>query len=463
VHFIYRIKQLILFFGDLLSFAIGFWLSLLVRNFAIPTFEQIQVHVLEFSILFSLWILLNYINGLYDLDKQSNPRIFYRRQAETAGIALMVSIIFFYVLPIDRLTPKTILILNILFGYGLMALWRLGYNTLVGTKRLQTRVILVGYTEETKDLIDLISTNDDRGYKIVALIDADHTIKGTNFPDIDVYHGLNTIRPAITNYKANLVVIAPHLERDPAALRELYELLFWPVEINNLTSFYEQVTGRIPPSTFSEAWFLEHLRHTRQPIYDRFRTAIDGFFALVMLVTFAVLFPFIALAIKLTSSGPIFIKQKRIGLGGQPFLLYKFRSMYALSKDGMAEISGVEFAKKDDKRVTSVGKFLRRTRLDELPQVFNLIKRDVTLIGPRPERPEIIEELERRMAYYPLRHLVRPGLTGWALIHQNYTDNYDTSLQKLQYDLYYIKNRSMLLDLSILLRTINVIIRLMGQ
>ena len=136
-------------------------------------------------------------------------------------------------------------------------------------------------------------------------------------------------------------------------------------------------------------------------------------------------------------------------------------------RDGSAEVCEYNFekwvAKKGDQRVTPVGKFLRKTRLDELPQAWNLLKRDVTLIGPRPERPEIVRELENRMPYYTLRHIVRPGLTGWALIHQNYTDTVDKALEKLQYDLYYIKNRSLLLDAIIALRTVNVLIRLMGQ
>lgn len=138
--------------------------------------------------------------------------------------------------------------------------------------------------------------------------------------------------------------------------------------------------------------------------------------------------------------------------------------MYALSPDGSAEVAGVQFASKDDERVTPAGKILRRIRLDELPQVWNLLKRDVTLIGPRPERPEIVALLERETPYYSsLRHVIRPGLTGWALIHQDYTDTVETSLQKLQYDLYYIKNRGPLLDLAILLKTLNKIIRMKGQ
>jgi lipopolysaccharide/colanic/teichoic acid biosynthesis glycosyltransferase len=176
-----------------------------------------------------------------------------------------------------------------------------------------------------------------------------------------------------------------------------------------------------------------------------------------------VLFPFIYLSIKINSPGPILYKQQRIGQGGRTFQLYKFRSMYSLTPDGGAETAGAQFAVKDDKRVTRVGKFLRKTRLDEIPQFINLLKGDITLIGPRPERPQIVEQLESAIIFYSLRHIVKPGLTGWAVVHQNYTDTMEKTLQKLQYDLYYIKNQSVFLDISILLKTINLVIRMMGQ
>jgi lipopolysaccharide/colanic/teichoic acid biosynthesis glycosyltransferase len=178
---------------------------------------------------------------------------------------------------------------------------------------------------------------------------------------------------------------------------------------------------------------------------------------------FVVLFPFIYLSIKINSPGPILYKQQRIGQGGRTFQLYKFRSMYSLTPDGGAETAGAQFAVKDDKRVTRVGKFLRKTRLDEIPQFINLLKGDITLIGPRPERPQIVEQLESAIIFYSLRHIVKPGLTGWAVVHQNYTDTMEKTLQKLQYDLYYIKNQSVFLDISILLKTINLVIRMMGQ
>lgn len=465
--FVYRAKQLILVLGDLASFVAGFWLSLLIRHFTIPTQADIGLHVWQFTLIFALWIVINYINGLYDLGKQSNQRFYYRRLTETAVISFIAGIIFFYVLPLGNIAPKTILALTVLLGYGLSALWRFAYTSLVGAKRLQIRVILVGSTPETKELVEILGHKNEKGYHIVALIDPTNTVKSVDYPGIDVFHGLQTIRPAITNYKVEIVVIAPHLEQDQAALRELYELLFWNVQITDFSSFYELVTGRIPPSTFSDGWFLQHLRNTKRPMYDRVRIFMDYAAGILFGAMLVAVFPLVAVAVKATSRGPIFIRQKRIGQFGQEFLLYKFRSMYALSPDGSAETGEYEFdkwvAQKGDKRVTPVGKILRKTRLDELPQAWNLLRRDISLIGPRPERPEIVRELESRMPYYPLRHVVKPGLTGWALIHQNYTETIEKALQKLQYDLYYIKNRSFLLDILILLRTVNVIIRFMGQ
>ncbi len=464
--FIYRIKQLLLALGDFISFCLAFLLSLSLRYLEIPQWTKIQEHIALFLIVYALWLLINYINGLYDLSRLTNDRAFYRRFSETAIISLIVSVTFFYLLPNKQIAPKTILLVNIILGYSISVIWRLFFQRLLGADALKNHLIFVGFTNETKELIDILEREPEQGYEVKALIDPSHEVKSTDYK-FDVYHNLNTIRPAITNHNGHLVIIAPHLHQDPDALRELYELLFWDVQLTDLTSFYEQITGRIPPSTFSEGWFLQNLRDSKHPIYDRFRTIIDLLVGVVLGIVLIAFFPFIALAIKINSPGRIFYKQTRVGQFGEIFWIYKFRTMYSLSSDGSAEVGNYEFekwvAKKDDKRITTVGKFLRRTRIDEWPQVINLLKRDITLVGPRPERPEIVADFKVEMPYYPLRHVVKPGLTGWALIHQNYTSTREKSLEKLQYDLYYIKNRSFLLDLIILLRTINVLMRLMGQ
>jgi len=448
--------------GDFLAFVIAFWLSLVIRSWQIPNWDRIESHINLFFFLFLTWIVINFINGLYDLNKLKYKET-ARHFIEAGLISLVLSFVLSYVIPHKGIEPKTILVLNILFGYGFSWSWRLIYNEYIGLQRLNTNVMFIGSNEEAKELINILQDNLETGYKVACIVDPENKIKASDYPFFDVYHNLQAIRPAVTNHKIDLVVIAPHLNKQEETLREVYELLFWGTKIYDMPSFYEIITGRITPSVFSESWFLENLKNNYHPVYEKLKAVADVILGVGIGIVTAILLPFIALGIKLSSPGPIFYKQKRTGQGGKIFYLYKFRSMYALTGDGGAETSGAQFAVKGDKRVTRIGNFLRKSRLDEIPQFINLLKRDITLIGPRPERPEIVSQLENQMPFYSLRHMVKPGLTGWAVINQHYTDTLEKSLQKIQYDLYYIKNQGFLLDLSILLRTVNVIMRMMGQ
>ncbi|PLX28755.1 hypothetical protein C0581_01175 [Candidatus Parcubacteria bacterium] len=458
----YRFKQLILLGGDLIAFFCAFLCSLSLRHLEIPDIEIITSNLSLFFFVFLLWIVINYINGLYDL-KLIHAEDRYKRIFGTALFSFIAGVAFFYILPSRNITPKTILILTVILGYLLAAGWRGLYNVLIGDKKLKTRILFLGYTKEVEELLAILKKEPNTGYEACVIIDPEQKIKAHDHEHVDVYHNLTALRPSITTKNINTIVTAPHLDEKEDVMREMYELLFWSANIVDLTSFYETITGRIPPATFSESWFIKNIRNTERPVYNKFRRLIDIFSAACFGVIFIILSPILIPSIKYTSKGPIFFKQKRTGKGEVIFWMYKLRTMYALSKDGSAETQGAQFAKKDDERITWIGKFLRKSRLDELPQAWNLLRGDITLIGPRPERPEIVEKLVDQMAYYPLRHTVKPGITGWAAVHQHYTDTLETSLQKLQYDLFYIKNRSFIMDLSIVLKTIRVVLRGMGQ
>lgn len=458
---LYRIKQSIVIIGDILSYTLGLWIAIAVRRWMIPGITDMQAVLGLFFITFFLWLIVNYINGLYDLGMHKTQGEFYRRFTETAFIALLVGIIFFYIHPNRDITPKTILVLTVAIGYILSGFWRLGADRLLNGKHLQTRILFIGMTAEVKELIEILYKHPEKGYKPVAVIDPN--MHYTLPSDIDIFKDFQKIRPVISTRDISMVIVSDQSKQSDNVMRELYELLFWSIQIQQVGAFYEMITGRVSPSTFSESWFLDHLRNKEQPIYTRIRRLSDYLAVCILGIFFILLLPIVALAIRLNSPGPIFFKQARVGKSGKQFTLYKFRSMYALAKDGSAEIEGYQFATKNDSRITAVGKILRKTRIDELPQILNLIKGEITLIGPRPERPQIVEKLTTHMPYYPLRHIVAPGLTGWAVIHQNYTDTIKRSLEKFQYDLFYIKNRSLLLDISILLRTINIIFRGLGQ
>jgi len=404
---LYQLKQIILIIGDLLSFLIALFVGLGIRYARLPTERILASHNALFLFVFLLWLCVNYISGLYDVDKIRINKKFYRLFGEAGGISLILSVIFFYLIPNTDISPKTILVLTIVIGYLISLGWHIFYHTVISEQQLKQSLLFIGLTPETIEIINLIK-KERSGYDIRVVIDIEDKADNHTWDGIEVYHTMKTIRPAITNHNISLVIIAPHVRQDADAIRELYELLFWPVQLIDLTSFYENITGRIPPSSFSEGWFLEHLTHSGHPIYDKWCMITDYLIGIIMIVFTGIVYPFIALGTHLTSKGPVIIKQTRTGLNGKSFSLYKFRSMYTVRDDGMANNDAIQFTEKNDKRITSFGKFLRKTHLDELPQSWNLLQRNLTLIGPRPERPKTIEQLEAKMPYYPLRHVVRP-------------------------------------------------------
>ncbi len=458
----YRAKQIILLLGDTLSLFLGTVLAFYIRRFGSPIEQEVSQGVLLFSTLIFLWIIIHYINGLYDFGKLLRRNSLYQRLMQAAVINLILGIIFFYILPGQLFAPKTILILSILCGYTLILIWRLVFSHLVAAKAFTASVLFIGDSKEMRELADIIYQKPERGYTLAAWI-SPSVVDKQKYVNTEFYDSTRAIRPSVTVHNIDIVVMEDQFKKDSTVLREVYELLFWQVHITSLASLYEILTGRIPPHTFSEGWFLDHLQHKTRPFYEKTRRLLDIIAGATLLIFFVILYPIVGLLIRINSRGPIIFTQERVGTSGTTFLLYKFRSMYALTADGSAETDGVQFAVKGDDRITKIGSFLRKTRIDELPQAINLLKGNVSIIGPRPERPEIVAELERQMPYYPVRHIVKPGITGWAQINQHYTDTLELSLQKLQYDLYYIKNRSILLDLSILLKTVNVVLRGMGQ
>lgn len=459
----YRFKQLILATGDVFLFVCAPILALVIRHgFVFDRIETAEA-LYWFGFLIPLWVVVLYINGTYDMATHRRLSRLYIRLTQAFVLNSIIGVIFFYSFPTHSFSPKTILLFTVLISSLTITLWRTVFATYIATTSFVSHILFVGYTPEMKELAQIMQAKPERGYRLVAWITDEHRELKELFQDTTFYASTNAIRPAVSVHHIHDVIIASDVKQDEAIRHELYELLFWNVNIRSLTALYESLTGRIPPYTFSETWFLDHLQHSVHPIFERTHRAMDLFVGAVLFVCYILLFPLITLAIRLTSPGPVLFKQERMGYGGTTFLLYKFRSMYALSEDGSAETAGVQFATKGDARITPVGKWLRKARLDELPQTINLLKGELSLIGPRPERPDIVRALESEMPYYPIRHIIKPGITGWAQVNQHYTDTLEQSLQKLQYDLYYIKNRSILLDLSILLKTVNVILRGMGQ
>lgn len=458
---LYRLKQFTLLLGDVACLYLGLVLALVTRYGQWPP-KDLGWLVAPMGSLFLMGTIIMFIVGLYDLGQAKNSWNFYKKVLASTAAWTAFSIIYFYINPrLSGPTPKTILFLNTLFGFGLLALWRAVYNKFVSAEILKTKIIFAGVMPETLELIKLIQSQPQRGYETAGIIVG----QGEGWPEEfnHIPHGESFAALGNASKEVGLIVVSPRLATDQNLAKELYSELFHQITITTLAKLYEQLLGRIPPFTFSEAWFLNNLNEQQKKIYDRFRIILDYLGAVILGVVFVVTFPFVALAIKLSSPGPLFFIHERVGRMGQTFKIYKYRSMKAIKDDGSAEADGPQFAALNDSRITVVGKFLRSTRLDEVPQFINILKNEMGLIGPRPERPEFVAQLTAAMPFYSLRHVIKPGLTGWAQIHKSYYGNLEENLKKLEYDLYYIKNRGPLSDLAIVLRTINILVRMIGR
>lgn len=447
----YRLKQLTILLGDLLLLFAGLYLGMFFRYLKTPNTIELTNLIGPFLALFCLAIIIIFISGLYDLGRAKNNSEFFKKIFTVSITWTMLGVFYFYISGDSKINPKTILVLTALFGFGLIALWRYFYNRFVSTTILKTKVAFIGYSPETKQIIESINSKPQIGYEVVGIITGAAA-------DIPTMPNLKSLRS-----QPDLIVLDFNYQKDGLLIKELYQNIFKQTGIIELADFYETIFERLPPFTFSESWFLTKFQEQSKKMYDRFRLLSDYLFAIVIGIFFLITFPIISLTIKINSKGPIFFRQARVGRNGKLFFIYKYRTMKALQADGSAETGGPQYASENDSRITGVGKFLRATRLDEIPQFINIFKNEMGLIGPRPERPEFVEKLTELMPFYPLRHLVKPGLSGWAQLQQGYYGTFDENLGKLEYDLFYIKNRGPILDLAIILKTFSVIFGMIGR
>ncbi len=308
-----------------------------------------------------------------------------------------------------------------------------------------TNIVLVGENEETLRLAREIADRPYLGYKIISFNKNSAVIKISSIN--------SNFLAELKKHKVDILVIGETLQPDSKITQILYECLKSRIDFWNLPEAYEIICGKIPISFIDKNWFLENLKEGEKDFYDKSKRLSDLILAILLLIISSPFLLLIALAIKIEGKGKVFYKQKRVGKDKKEFFLIKFRSMKEDAEKGKAV-----WAEKKDLRTTRVGAFLRKTHLDELPQLINIIKGDIALVGPRPERPEFVKELIEEIPYYSLRHAVAPGITGWAQVNYPYGASKKDALAKLEYDLYYIKNLSPLLDLLILARTVRTVL-----
>ena len=450
MRFFNRKEPMVLLLGDLFFFLVSLWLTLLVRNGEAPSEELFYTHLGPFSVLFVAWILVFYIAGLYEkhtiILKSRLPSVLARTQLTNSGLA----VVFFYLVPFFGITPKTILFIYLLISFTLVLFWRM-YGYFIVGRRPVNNAILIGSGVEMKELVNEVNNNPIYNLKFVSSVDLNRSDENGFWKEIvaKIYsEGVSVIAIDLAN--DNVEPILPHL----------YNMIFSNVNFIDMHKIYEDIFDRVPLSLLRYNWFMENISTTPRAVYDLLKRLMDVSLSFVLLAVSLLAYPFVWFAIKLDDGGPLFIVQERIGEGNKIVKILKFRSMIRDDRGDYA-------AAGDSNTVTKVGHFLRKSRIDELPQLWNVLKGDLSLIGPRPELPALARKYSEEIPYYNVRHLVRPGLSGWAQIyhdrHPHHGADTEETKNKLSYDLYYIKNRSFLLDIKIALRTLKTLISMAGR
>ena len=443
-----RKESFVLGLGDVLLFLFALWLMLILRYGDTLDTAIFYAHLAPFSLLIVVWVAVFFIAGLYEkhtlLLRSRLPSLVLK----AAAINSLLAVIFFYFIPYFGIAPKVNLFLYLIISSILILFWRMyGYRLLYAKKKQNAASIGTG--SELAELVSEVNQNQRYNIRFVASVE----INNLNLADFR-----RDVLSRIEAEQVTLIAVDLKNKKIEPILPLLYDLIFKNIQFVDIHELYEEIFDRIPLSLITYDWFMEHVSNSPSFAYDALKRLMDITLSFVLGLVSLLLYPFIIIAIKLDDGGPVFIFQDRIGTLGKTIRTIKFRTM---SRDD----AGVARAAKGN-LPTRVGPFLRKSRIDELPQFWNILIGDLSLIGPRPELPSLVKIYEREVPYYNIRHLIKPGLSGWAQLyhdkHPHHRVNVDETRVKLSYDLYYIKNRSFFLDLKIALKTLKTLLSRSG-
>ena len=442
--------KVILLLGDILCYFLSVVLALYLNSI---TSKDPFGFLLQFIIKFIL-VATTYFLALYIADMYNQQRDF-RRPLHNAKLALScwfgtaaVMIIFYF--PFGSFVGRYLLIIQAVIFSSLICLWRFAFSAMALPHRLQINILIIGAGKSGKRLLKVIRKREDWGLSPVGFIDDDPAKKGTIVDGLPVLGNSGHLEELRNEYGIYLMAVAITHEKSPKLINSLIKASWSGCRLIDMPSLHELLTGMIPTAHISENWLFQWNLNNSKIYYQRIKRILDFmaaiFFSLISLPIFAM----IALLLKIDSPGPILFRQRRLGQEGKAFNILKYRTMAQGS-----EANGPLWTANNDSRITRMGKLLRRIRLDELPQLINIIRGEMSFIGPRPL---VHNDLNQRIPYYNYRLLAKPGLTGWAqvMFHDGLTP--DTNPEKIKYDLYYIKNMSLTLDIAIILKTVRIVL-----
>ncbi len=423
-----------------------------------------------FKINASHWVwsivLVFYLNvfgtifELYNLQKASKFEIVVQNIILTSSVTVLFYLLTPYYTPELPENRLQIVYFYVAVNVSLFV-WRYAYIVLISAPRFFKRVLLIATKSDIESLVKSLQKSDPN-YKVLGVVDALNSHFISLSEEIEEPPKTEAIEKIIEAYQISEVVVAVPSETGMTLdlNNQLIKTLEKGVVIREYTQVYEEITHRVPVHHVSKDFYryFPFSRSNQNKLYLFFHRFLDVIFSAIGLILGLLLLPIVLIGNLFGNRGPLIYTQNRVGRNGKTFKIYKLRSMIV-----DAEKDGAKYASKVDNRITRFGKFLRKSRFDEIPQFINVLKGEMSIIGPRPERPVFVNELTKEIPFYEIRHIIKPGLTGWAQVNAKYGSSTEDALEKLQYDLYYIKHRSFFLDISIVIKTLSTIIFYRGQ
>lgn len=455
-------KKITILIGDIIILYLSLFLTvyfryshILSQNYNLDIFWD---HVLAFTPLILLWLVVFYIHSLYEITSAKNTLEFYTNLSRALVINFFISVFFFYFASLE-IAPKT----NLFIYFGIFSLffiiWR-GQTNYFLKRNFLVETLIVSSDEAGAKLALKLNQNPQIGYKVVLLMGSQLSTKAPPefWPEtVSLTKGRVNLADLIKQKKIKAAIIDDDFLKQNSLVISISDFID-NIEITSLNRFNERVWRKVDLKNVNQLWLINNLASGRRIFYEKTKRFLDLAASVVFLPVAAVLGFFIAIIIKLEDRGPVFYRQIRVGERDKLFVLNKFRTMIV-----NAEPAGAQWTVANDKRTTRIGRFLRKTRLDELPQLINIITGEMSFVGPRAERPEFHQLLVKEIPFYNRRYLIKPGLTGWAQINYTYGSSVEDTKEKLSYDFYYLKNRSLIFDFGVILKTINIMLSGLGR
>ncbi len=454
-------RRLLLMAGDMFGVILAVLIAL--RIWALVAHEPFDFDFVLprsywFLVLAGLWLLLASANDFYELRIASNNNEKIQRLI-VINLQMLVLYVIVFFLSTPLALPRLFILYYAVASFAMIGLFRLLNPALFGWVGTRRRVLIIGTDWGAETIIQTIRQHASAIYEIRGVVtEPDNTLQ--TFSEVPVVGTGKTLSQVVNKDEISELILTSTHALSPETLQGIMDAYEQGIAIVPMPLLYERITGQVPVEHVGDNWaiVLPMDGSSIFNIYSVFKRLFDILLSLIGVVVFLIFLPFVTLAIRLDSPGNIFYSQERTGLNGRIFRIYKFRSM----RSDAEAATGAVFSQVGDARVTRVGRFMRKTRIDELPQILNILRGDMSIVGPRPERPEHVKRLTQKIPFYRTRLVIRPGLTGWAQVCYNYGSTDEDALIKLQYDLYYIRHQSLFLDFNIIIRTVGKVLRMSG-